>query len=150
MRTTNQLVIFTINKQLYALYLATVERITRIVEITPLPKIPEIIIGVVNVQGQIIPVVNTRKRLNLPERDIDLSDQLIIAKTPNRVVALVVDTVIGIIDCSIKKVIESENILHNMEYIKGIVKLEDNMILIYDLNKFLSLEEETMIAQALE
>jgi purine-binding chemotaxis protein CheW len=69
------LVVFTLDARRYAVPLSTVERIIRAVEITPLPQAPEIVLGVINVQGRIIPVVNTRKRFRLPECDIRLSDQ---------------------------------------------------------------------------
>lgn len=58
----NQLVVFAFDEQRYALHLSAVERIVRMVEITPLPKAPEIVLGVVNVQGRIVPIVNIRKR----------------------------------------------------------------------------------------
>ena len=66
-----QLIVFTLNEQRYALYLSVVERIVRIVRITPLPKAPEIVSGVINVAGRIIPVLDTRKRFRLPERGLD-------------------------------------------------------------------------------
>lgn len=84
MNNLNQLVVFTLDEQRYALHLAAVERIVRVVEVTPLPKSPEIVLGVVNVQGRIIPVVNIRKRFRLPEREIALSNQLIIASRSRR------------------------------------------------------------------
>ncbi len=60
----NQLVVFAFDEQRYALHLSAVERIVRMVEITPLPKAPEIVLGVVNVQGRIVPIVNIRKRFS--------------------------------------------------------------------------------------
>ncbi len=146
----NQLVVFTLDEQRYALHLSAVERIVRMVEITPLPKAPEVVLGVVNVQGWIIPVVNIRKRFRLPEREISLSDQLIIASTSKRPVALVADTVSGLIECYEPQVITVEKILPHIEYVEGVVKLEDDMILIHDLDRFLSLEEEKMLDDAMK
>jgi purine-binding chemotaxis protein CheW len=60
----NQLVVLTLDEQRYALHLSAVERIVRMVEITPLPKAPQIVLGVVNVQGRIVPIVNIRKRFS--------------------------------------------------------------------------------------
>jgi purine-binding chemotaxis protein CheW len=150
MNKSNQLVVFTLDDQRYALHLSTVVRVVRVVEITPLPKAPEIVTGMVNVQGQIVPVFNIRKRFRLPEREINLSDQLIIANTSKQPVALIVDGVTGVIEFSENKVITSEKILPDMEYVKGIVKLEDGMILIHDLNRFLSLEEEKALDIAMK
>ena len=142
MNNLNQLVVFTLDDQRYALRLLSVERIIRVVEITPLPKAPDIVLGIVNVQGRVIPVVNIRKRFRLPEREINLSDQLIIASTSKRPVALLTDAVNAVIEQSGKRTIMSEDIMPGIKYIEGVVKLEDGLILIHDLDKFLSLEEE--------
>ena len=150
MNNLNQLVVFTLDEQRYALYLAAVERIVRVVEITPLPKSPEVVLGVVNVHGQIIPVVNIGKRFRLPEREIALSNQLIIANTSRRAVALLVDEVSGVVEISEREMIEAGKILPDMDYVEGIVKLEDGLILIHDLNTFLSIEEEKALDDAMK
>ena len=149
MKQSNQCVVFTLDGQRYALYLSDVERIIRVVEITPLPKAPEIVLGIVNVGGQIIPVVNIRKRFRLPERELNLSDVLIIAQTGRRTVALVADTASGVIEGSEQDVTAAKEILPRMEYVKGVVKLKDGMILINDLESFLSLEEEKALDDAM-
>ncbi len=146
MKKANPIVAFTLEGQRYALDLSAVERVERIVEITPLPKAPEIILGVVNVRGDVVPVVNIRKRFRLPEREISLSDQLIIANTSARTVALVVDEVIDVIAVSGSAVIDGGEILPGMDYVEGFMKLSGGMVLIHDLEKFLSLKE----AKALE
>ena len=148
--SSNVLVVFTLDEQRYALHLSSVERIIPAVEITPLPQAPEIILGVIDVRGEILPVVNIRKRFRLPEREIDLRDQLILGQTSRRSVALVVDTVTGVIEGSNEKVITSDQILPNLNYIEGVVKLDDGVILIHDLDKFLSLEEEKALDTALD
>jgi hypothetical protein len=74
-----------------------VEKVVRAAEITPLPKAPEIVLGVVNWQGRIIPVVNMRARFGLAAREIDLADRLIFARTGKRAVALIADFVDGVI-----------------------------------------------------
>jgi purine-binding chemotaxis protein CheW len=150
MDRVDQLVVFTLDEQQYALPLAAVERIVRALEITPLPKAPEIVLGVVNIQGRVIPVFNIRKRFNLPEREISLNDHLILARTSRRPVALVVDEVSGVIDRPEGEVVAAEDILAGMEYVEGVVKLEQGMILIHDLNKFLSLEEEIELGEAVK
>jgi purine-binding chemotaxis protein CheW len=144
-----QLVVFALEDQRYALHLSAVERIVRAVEMTPLPKAPEIVIGVINVQGRIIPVFNIRRRFHLPEREIELSDQLIIANTARRTVALVVDTVDGVIERLSEEVTPADQVLPRIEYVEGIVKLENGLVLIHDLDKFLSIDEGTKLDEAL-
>lgn len=149
LNNSHQHVGFTLDEHRYALPLSFVERIVRVVEVTPLPKAPEIVLGIVNVQGQVLPVVNVRKRICLPEREIDLSDQLIIAHTAKRAVALMVDAV-AIVECPDQEVFPADQILPAMEYFDGVAKLEDGLVLIHDLNKFLSLEEEEALDGALK
>lgn len=150
MEKLNQLVVFSLDEQRYALLLSNVERIVRAVEITPLPKAPEIVLGVINVRGEIIPVVNIRKRFRLPEREIALSDHLIIAKTSRRAVALLADRVGQVLEVPENKIISAKKILPAMDYVEGVVKLEDGLILIHDLEKFLSLEEERALERAMK
>lgn len=150
MNNLNQLVVFTLDDQRYALHLSAVERIVRVVEVTPLPKAPDIVLGIVNIQGRIIPVVNIRKRFHLPEREINLSDQLIIANTSKRPVALLTEAVNEVIEQSAERVATSEEILSGIKYVEGVVKLGDGMILIHDLDKCLSLEEEKVLDEAMK
>ena len=150
MKKSDFLVIFTLDDQRYALPLHAAERVARMVAITPLPNAPGIILGVVNFQGRVIPVINVRRRFRLPEREIMLTDQLIVAHTARRAVALVADAVLDVIASSEQNLIATENILPKVEYVEGVVKLTDGLILIHDLDKFLSLEEEGSLDQALE
>lgn len=144
------LLIFILDEQTYALYLAAVKRVIRLIEITPLPKAPEIVLGIVNLQGEIIPVVNIRRRFLLPERGMDLNNQLIIAKTSRRAVGLVADSVGGVIERPEGDLIAAEKIIPGMEYVEGVVKLKDGIILVHNLDKFLSLEEERALEGAME
>jgi purine-binding chemotaxis protein CheW len=127
-----------------------VERVVRVVEVTPLPQAPDIVLGVVNVQGRVIPVVNPRRRFRLPERDIALSDQLVIAHTTRRPVALVVDAVTGVLEYSGREAVGARDIVPGMEYVEGVVKLADGLVLIHDLDRFLSLDEVTALDRAIE
>jgi purine-binding chemotaxis protein CheW len=150
MDPAHQLVVFTMDEQRYALQLAAVERVVRIVEVTILPQAPQIVLGVINAQGRIIPVVDIRRRFRLPARDIRLSDHLLIARTARRTVALALDAVTGIVEGSAQAVITAEEILPGLEYVEGVIKLEDGLILIHDLDTLLSLEEEQTLAAALQ
>src|SRR5712692_1417869 len=114
-----RLVVFALDGNRYALRLSAVERIVRLVEVTPLPQAPEIVLGVVNVQGRIISVIDIRKRFRLPGREMSLSDQLVIAHTSRRPVGLVADTVSGVAERSVQEVIAAETILPGIEYVEG-------------------------------
>lgn len=149
MSERTRLVTFALDRQRYALSLAAVQGVTRAVEVTPLPKAPAIVLGVVNVRGQIIPVLNIRRRFRLPEREIDLSDQFILARAAKRTVALVVDTVVDVVARPTETVTAPEAILPDLEYVHGVMKLDDGLIMIHDLDTFLSLDEEKALDEAL-
>jgi len=149
MGKADQLLVFVLGDQRCALYLPAVNSVVRVVEITPLPKAPDIVLGVVNVHGEVIPVVSVRKRFGLPQRDIALTDQLVIAHTARRLVALVVDTVSGVVECSGRELVGAEDILPELEYVQGAAKRKDGLILIYDLEQFLSLAEEKSLDQSM-
>ncbi|MDD4927775.1 MAG: chemotaxis protein CheW [Gallionella sp.] len=150
MKSSDFLIVFCLDDQRYALPLPGADRVVRMVAITPLPNAPDIILGVVNFQGRVIPVFNIRKRFNLPEREIALTDQLVVAHTARRHVALVADAVLDVISCAAESLVAAEDILPRIEYAQGVVKLSDGLIFIHDLDKFLSLEEADALDQVLE
>ena len=145
-----QFVVFTLSDRRYGLPLSAVDRVARMVDVTPVPKAPDIVLGIVNVQGRVIPVIDVRRRFRLPQRDIVLADQLVIAHTGRRTVALAADAVSGVLEYSGLKTVGARDIVPGIEYVEGAVKLEDGLVLIHDLNKFLSLEEETVLDRAME
>lgn len=144
-----KIVLFSLDEPRYALYLSTVERVVRAVEITPLPKAPGIVLGVINFQGEIIPVIDIRDRFHLPLRERDLEDQFIIAHTSKRLVVLAVDSVAGVYEIDTPQIVEVEGAFPYTDYISGIAKVDTSIILITDLEKFLSLDEEIILEKAL-
>jgi purine-binding chemotaxis protein CheW len=137
-----RIVMFTLDEPRYALYLSAVERIVRAVEITPLPKAPDIVLGVINVQGRVLPVLDIRKRFRLPAREMKPDDRFIIARTARRQVALVVDSVAGVHELTDTEIVRAKEALPFGQYLKGVAKLENNLVLIHDLDQFLSMDEE--------
>jgi purine-binding chemotaxis protein CheW len=150
MDAPDKLVVFNLDEQRFAIDLACVERVIHIVEITPLPKAPPFVLGIINMNGRIIPVFDIRKRFLLPPRDTHLGDQMIVASTSKRTAALLVESVSDVIEISEEKIIASESILPGLEYVEGVVKMEDGMILIHNLEQFLSIEEEEALNEAME
>ena len=143
------LVVFRLDDWRCALRLATVERIFPAVEMVALPKAPEIVQGVIEVQGRVVAVVNVRKRFHLPQRDMSLSDHLILARTSTRAVGLVVDGVLGVVEPSAEEMTPADKILSKLEFMEGVVKLDDGLVFIHNLDTFLSLEEEKALEQAM-
>lgn len=146
---TNKIVLFTLDELRYALYLSAVESVVHAVEITPLPIAPEVVLGIINLHGAVIPVIDIRKRFNLPMHEITLDDQFIIAKTTKRKVAIVVDSVAGVSEFPHSKITNADQNLPYTNYLAGVAISDGNMILINDLEKFLSLDEEKLLEKAI-
>lgn len=149
MSALSRLVVFRLDAQRYALSLAVVERSVRAVEVTGLPNAPAIVLGVINVEGCVLPVLNLRRRFGLPEREISLSDQFLIARTTRRTVVLVVDETQGVIEHPKAEIIGPAQIVPGLGQIQGVVKLPDGLVLIHDLELFLSLEEVNALDAAM-
>ena len=144
-----QILVFSLDEQRYAVRSSVVERVVQAVEITPLPQAPEVVLGVVNVQGRIVPVYNFRKRLGLTERELQLSDQMIMARTSKRTVALLVDAVADLVFCADGDIVSSATVLPGSEQTGGILKHREGLIFIHDLDVFLSLSEEQCLKEAM-
>jgi purine-binding chemotaxis protein CheW len=150
MSQAHQLVVFTLDAQRYAVPLSAVERVVCMVEITAVPQTPQIVLGVINARGRIIPVVDIRRRFRLPTREPHPSDHLLLARTSKRGVALVVDAVSEVVSLSNREVVSGETILAHLNYVTGVVKRPDGLILIHDVDRFLSLEEEQALHHAID
>jgi purine-binding chemotaxis protein CheW len=146
----SRIVAFSLDDRRFAVPLSAVKRVERIAAVTPLPKAPGIVAGIINFHGQVIPVVDIRSRFNLPLREPDLNDQLLIMETGRRTLAFIVDGADGVIDASAAQYADAGTVLSGMEYVKGVVKLEDGMVLIHDPETFLSLEEEHALDAAMK
>ena len=149
MEATNNLLIFLLSNKKFALNLSDVVRVIPSVEITHLPNAPQVVLGIIQLQKQIIPIVNIRLRFQLPPREISLSDHIIIAKTSRRTVGLLVDSVYEVTGFDKHRVVPAEKILPALRYIHGIIQLDDGLVIINDLDQFLSLDEEKELDIAL-
>jgi len=144
-----QLVVFRLDEQRYALSLAAVERIVRAAEVTLLPNAPPIVLGALDVEGRVLPVLNIRRRFGLREREVSPADQFLIARTAPRTVVLVVDEAQGVIERSQAEIIGSAQIVPGLGQFQGVVRLDDGLVLIHDLEKFLSLDEARALDDAI-
>ncbi len=138
MARQDQILIFTLNEQRYAIPLGVVEMVVRMVAITPLPGGPEFIDGVINVHGKIIPVLNLRCRFGLPGRPAGFNDQLIILRCATRSFALIADMACDVWDCTEQMQTETAEIIPDLPLLTAVVKLPDGLILLQDPEALLS------------
>lgn len=146
---TVQLTVFRIEGRLYALHLSDVVQVIRAVDVTPLPEAPQIVLGVINLHGTVIPVIDTRRRLGLATREVGVNDQFIIARMPNRTVALVIDDVSGVVERLADEIVKAGAILPQLDVVEGAVQLEDGLTLIQRPDRFLSLDDAAALDRAM-
>lgn len=150
MNISDQLLIFNIDGARYAVHLHAVERVIPAVEITPLPEGPDIVTGVINVQGRILPILNIRRKFRLHERDMDVDDDIVIAKGSKWTIAFAVDAVEGVVELRPDEIIPAASILPDMEYTEGVIKIQDNIVFLHDIDKALSFEDRAKLGAVTE
>ena len=144
-----RLVVVVLDGRAFALPLATVERVVRMVDVTPLPGAPEVVDGVINVAGDVVAAVSIRRRLGLARGALRSTDNLVLARTPGRRLAVVVDSVSGVADCPQADVAGAAEFAPGASHIEGILKTREGLVLIHDLEKFLSPEEEQSLGRSM-
>jgi len=142
-------VVWLLDGQRHALPLSAVERVLPAPEITPLPQAPPLVCGVLNVQGRIVPVVDLRRRFGMPPCELRWRDHLVLARSPRRLLAFGVDAVQGLIEEPAEAVTAAADIAPGLEAIAGTVTLPDGLLLIHDLDRLLSLDDEQALDAAL-
>jgi purine-binding chemotaxis protein CheW len=142
-------VVFGLDAGRYALPLAVVGRIVRAVHVTPLPMAPPVVLGAIDVEGHVLPVFNLRHKFRLPERTIDPADQFLIAHTAQRTVVLVIDAAHGVLERPAAAVIDAAHIAPTLGHVLGVIPLEDGLVLIHDLEVFLSPDEARALDEAM-
>ena len=149
MNAPERVLLFTIEGDRFALPLGVVEHVVHAVAITELPGAPEIVLGIIDVHGEIVPVINMRRRLGLPEREIELTDQIILARAGKKVVALLADQVGDVTFLPPGALIDAESIARHADFVDGVLKIGDGLALLQDLEKFLSVDERQAMEGAL-
>lgn len=109
--------------------------------VAPLPRAPPIVEGVINVRGALVPVLDIRQRFGIPPHPLTLDQHLIIARSGPRVVALRVDRALDLVEVDESAIESAATLTPGAEYVTGIARLPDGVLVIHDLERFLSLDE---------
>jgi len=140
---------FYLDEQLYALSLVQVRRVLPPVAISPLPRGPTAVIGMVNVAGEAIPVVDLRARLQLPSRELTLEDRLLWVLVAGRNLLLPVDAVDDVLSLSSAEILAADTLPAAPPLLRGVICMPQGILLIEDLTEVLSLEEQRELDDAL-
>lgn len=141
-----ELLVFELDDQRYALTLSSVREVVRAVLLTHLPGAPAIVEGAIIVRGRIVPVFDLRARFGLPPRRLHPDQHLILAWAGERLVAIRADRVSGFVEIAPTEIEAAAQLSPTLRQIAGVAKVDDGLILIHDLETFLTAAE----AQALE
>jgi purine-binding chemotaxis protein CheW len=136
-----QLVTFTIGEQ-YGVPISQVQEIIRVGGITKVPNSLPYMEGVINLRGRVLPVLNLRKRLKLPEKEISQESRIVVVEASTKVIGLLVDAVSHVIKVS-SDVVERapEEVLEvDSDYITGVCKLKNRLVILIDLERLIRRE----------
>ncbi|HLF25126.1 MAG TPA: chemotaxis protein CheW [Anaerolineae bacterium] len=140
--TPAQLLTFKLDEQDYALDIANVVQVVRMVAVTRPPNTPEYVEGMINLRGKVIPVIDTRKRCGLAAQPHDLNTQLLIARANDRTLALIVDVVSEVLTLPADSLESPEAIGVALQHLAAVGKLDDRLLLILDPNTLLADNED--------
>ena len=147
--TIYQLVSFVIENEEFGVDILKVQEIIRTVDITRVPKAPDFVEGVINLRGKIVPVIDLRKRFGIAEREHDNETRIVVVELVDKVVGFLVDRVKEVIRVE-KSVIEPPPELTtsiDSNYITGVAKLQDRLLILLELNRVLSSDEQEKLAE---
>jgi len=148
MNKKNQVVSFKIGKETFGVYIHIVQEIIRVPEITPVPEMPSFVEGVVNLRGKIISIIDLSKRLRIEGSPKARTSRILIVEVEKKVIGLLVGAVTEILRLPPESVEPAPDIVTSIgaEYILGVGKLPDKLIILLDLKNILKPEEIKKIA----
>jgi len=142
-----KVIVFQLQDKEYGVFVQNVKSIEKVDHITRVPKTADYIKGVINLRGVVTPIIDLRKRLNMPEKEITDQTRVIIAVQNEMEVGLIVDSANDVVDISEDSIEPAPSVVEQVEteFIKGITKLDKRLIMLLDLEKVLSKENQRVI-----
>jgi purine-binding chemotaxis protein CheW len=137
-----QLVVFKIEKSEYALPVANVGEILRMVAIAPVPEAPDWLPGVINLRGRVLPVIDLRTRLALPKLPVGINTPIIVAEHEGRMIGLVADSVTELLTVTLDSVEPPDPRVGAANTVEGVARAGDRLILIFDLARLCAASEK--------
>ncbi|MGE9984210.1 chemotaxis protein CheW [Desulfovibrio sp. SGI.169] len=134
-----QLVTFRIGEEEFGVDILAVQEIIRLMQITMVPHAPAFIEGVINLRGKVIPVINMRTRFNMPAREHDSSTRIVVMELEQKIVGFLVDGVSEVLRIPASTVEDPPPVVAGIgsEYIRGIGKLNDRLLILLELDNLL-------------
>ena len=144
METLMSLVTFKIGNELYGIDIMEVREIVRLTEVTPIPNCPSFVDGVITLRGEIIPIVDLGKRFHFQPLEYTEEDELlrgiIIINAEDMIIGVMIDQVNRVVNISYDQIQPPPQVIAGIgaEYIQGVVKTENNLLIILNIKKLFS------------
>ena len=144
-----QLVTFSIGGEEFGVDILKVQEIIRMLDITRVPKAPDFVEGVINLRGKVIPIIDLRKRFGLVSKGHDKNTRIIVIDINDMIVGFIVDSVSEVLRIPADTVEPPPPVVAGLdsEYISGVGKLDDRLLIFLDLDRLLSQEERDVLSQ---
>lgn len=143
-----QLVTFHLGEEEFGIDILKVQEIIRLLTITKVPNAPHFVEGVINLRGRVIPILDLRKRFNLKIKENDKNTRIIVVIINGMTVGFIVDSVSEVLRIPKETVEPAPPVVAGVEseYIKGVGKLDDRLLILLDLEKLLTEKEKKEIS----
>lgn len=140
---------FFLDRWEYGLGIERIREIIRMVEITPLPETPDFLAGIINFRGEIVPIVDLRRRLGLKPQEYSLSTPIIISDINDHATGIIVDQVSEVLTVTTGEICQpSSEIPLSKDLLEGILRLNGRLLLLLDLKKVLTSDRRKIIEKA--
>jgi purine-binding chemotaxis protein CheW len=138
-----QLVVFELGAEFYGVEISRVHEIIRLQSVTHVPRAPAFVEGVINLRGKVIPVVDLRRRFGLPSAEHTRASRIVVLEIGDQVVGVIVDGVTEVLRVKTATVEPPSPVVAGIdsEYLQGIAKLPERLVILLDLDRVLAREE---------
>ena len=145
-----QLVTFRVEGEEFGVDILRVQEIIRSMEVTRVPKAPDFVEGVINLRGKVIPIIDLRKRFGIGQKAHDRDTRIIVMEISSAVVGFVVDSVSEVLRLPAETVEPTPSVVASIDsdYISGVGKLDDRLLILLELDRLLGAEEHEMLRAA--
>lgn len=144
------LLVVVVDQLRLAVPLDAVVRVVPACEVLPLPGAPDMVVGAINLRGEVVAVLDLRRRLRLPTRALDVDDHLLVVRAAGRTRALIIDEAEGVFGFPDDAFVAGDTIAGAGQPAPGVVRLNDGLLLIQDPERFLDPADEAQLEQALQ
>ena len=143
-----QFVTFRLKDETYGINVMQVQEVLRVTEIAPVPGAPGFVLGIINLRGNVVTVIDTRTRFGLPTTEVDDSSRIVIIESEEQVVGILVDSVAEVVELRQSEIDSAPNIGNeeSSRYIQGVASRDEDLLIVVDLNKLLTEEEWSEMA----